>query len=228
MSASQAIIDPNWRPKAIVFDLLTGLANSWDLWGACTPSGTAAEGRRWRERYLQITFGTGAYMPNEDLVKQAAHEAGLPPSAPEALLHQWEHLSAWPETGAVLRTLRRRGYKLAVVTNCSKRLGHLAAHGVEMSASNGSGERFEFDAVITAEESGFYKPVKEAYEAILLAIGLEPEDVLFVAGSAGDVQGAANAGMKVVWHNRIGLPKKGDVVPLQEAQSLDVALKDYL
>ncbi|KAI0965430.1 putative 2-deoxyglucose-6-phosphate phosphatase [Xylaria arbuscula] len=220
--------DQAWRPQAVVFDLLTGLMNSWDLWDASTPSGTPDEGRRWRERYLQITYGTDAYVPYEDLVKQAASEVGLPPSAPEALLYEWGSLPAWPEAGEVLRALRNQGYKLAVVTNCSRQLGYLAVGSVERSASDGDGESFKFDAVITAEESGFYKPVREAYEAILPILGLRAGDVLFVAGSAGDVQGATNAGMKVVWHNKIGLPKKGDAVPLKEALSLDEALKEFL
>ncbi|KAI1197099.1 putative 2-deoxyglucose-6-phosphate phosphatase [Nemania serpens] len=227
MSISQGSIDPHWRPKAIVFDLLTGLINSWSLWDASTPSGTPAEGRLWRERYLQITYGAGAYVPYEDLVKQSADDVGLPPSAPEALLREWGNLLPWPEAGGVLRALRKRGYKLAVVTNCSKQLGHLAARGVERSASDGSGEAFAFDAVITAEESGFYKPVKAAYEAIVPLLGLEVSDVLFVAGSAGDVQGATGAGMKVVWHNKIGLAKKGEAVPLVEGPSLDDVLKGF-
>ncbi|KAI1346390.1 HAD-like domain-containing protein [Xylaria sp. FL0043] len=216
----------DWRPKAIVFDLLTGLMNSWDLWNASTPSGTPADGRLWRDRYLQITFGTGAYVPYEDLVKQAAREVGLPASAPEALLRDWGNLPAWPETGSVLRALTKKDYKLAVVTNCSKHLGRVAVQNVERAASDG--ENFAFDAVVTAEESGFYKPVREAYEAILRIMDMSPEDVLFVAGSAGDVQGATDAGLKVVWHNKIGLLKKGDAVPLREARSLDDALKDFL
>ncbi|RYC58033.1 hypothetical protein CHU98_g8177 [Xylaria longipes] len=228
MSIAQGSIDPNWRPKAIVFDLLTALINSWDLWDASTPSGTPADGRRWRDRYLQITFGAGAYVPYEDLVKQAAQDVGLPPSAPEALLREWEHLPAWPEVGGVLQSLRKQGYTIAIVTNCSKHLGHLAARGVEKSASEGSEEGFTFDAVITAEESGFYKPAKAAYEAILATVGVEPGDALFVAGSAGDVQGASDASMKVVWHNKVGLTKKGTAVPLKEGQSLDDVLKDFL
>ncbi|KAL7629025.1 hypothetical protein AAE478_000543 [Parahypoxylon ruwenzoriense] len=216
-----------WRPKAIIFDLLTGLLDSWSLWIASTPSATEAEGRRWRERYLKITFGTGAYVPYEDLVRKAAHDVGLPPSAPEALLRDWSTLQPWPEDGRVLRALRERGYKLGVVTNCSKNLGHSAVNGVEKSASEGSADDFVFDAVITAEESGFYKPVKPAYEAILIAMGVEPGDALFVAGSAGDVEGTTNAGMRVVWHNRIGLPKVGESAILKESKTLDDALKDF-
>lgn len=228
MSVNHNNVEPGWQPKAIIFDLLTALIDSWSLWDASTPSGTSAEGRRWRARYLEVTFGAGAYVPYEDKVRDTAHDIGLPPSAPEALLRDWEGLQAWPETRQVLRVLRQRGYKLGVVTNCSKYLGHLAARGVEKYVSEGSADGFVFDNVITAEESGFYKPVKPAYQAILTAMGVEPGEALFVAGSAGDVQGATDAGMRVVWHNKIGLAKAGEAVALKEAKMLDDALKNFL
>ncbi|KAG7418676.1 hypothetical protein Forpi1262_v016597 [Fusarium oxysporum f. sp. raphani] len=75
--------DENWQPKAIVFDLLTGLLNSWDLWDASTPSKTHEDGGPWRQRYLEITFGAGSYKPYEDLVRQAAAEVGLPHQRPK-------------------------------------------------------------------------------------------------------------------------------------------------
>ncbi|KAK3181369.1 hypothetical protein K4F52_007383 [Lecanicillium sp. MT-2017a] len=212
--------DPNWRPKAVIFDLLTALLDSWTLWSASTPSGTEAEGRLWRDRYLQITFGTSSYVSYEKLVRQAASEVGLPESAPEALLSNWANLKPWPEDADVLKRLKAKGYKLGVVTNCSTSLGHLAA-----TQAGGAGT---FDAVITAEESGFYKPVEQAYKAILDLMGLDASEALFVAGSAGDVQGATRAGMKVVWHNKVGLAPKGEAVPLREGRTLDDALKDYL
>ncbi|KAI1098040.1 HAD-like protein [Jackrogersella minutella] len=228
MSLTQSNVSSDWRPKAIVFDLLTALTDSWSLWDASTPSASSAEGRRWRERYLQLTFGAGAYVPYDDLVRQSAEDVGLPLTAATALLRGWDGLQAWPETARVLRVLRERGYKLGVVTNCSKDLGHLAARGVEKVASEGGAGEFLFDAVITAEESGFYKPVKPAYEAVLTLMGVEPSEALFVAGSAGDVEGATNAGMKVVWHNRIGLAKAGEAVPFKEANTLDDTLRDFL
>ncbi|KAF5011839.1 hypothetical protein FDECE_2071 [Fusarium decemcellulare] len=220
--------EPKWQPQAIVFDLLTGLLDSWSLWDASTPSGSQEEGRRWRHRYLEITFGTGAYTPYETLVKQAASDVGLPSSAPEALLQNWENLKPWPEVASVLQTLKSQGYKLGVVTNCSKHLGHLATRQVEDQASVGAEEPFKFDATITAEESGFYKPVDKAYESILPVLGVEAKDVLFLAGSAGDVEGATNAGLRVVWHNKVGLGTKGKAVPLREARTLDDALRGYL
>lgn len=228
MSTPATSVDPNWRPKAVVFDLLTGLLDSWTIWDASTPSGSPDEGRPWRHRYLEITFSLpgGVYVPYEDCVRQAASDVGLPPSAPEALLNSWGSLQAWPEVTSVLPALRERGYKLGVVTNCSIHKGNIAIRNAEKCV--GSGQEFAFDAAITAEESGFYKPVGQAYNAILTKMGLEASDVLFVAGSSGDVQGATNAGMRVVWHNKAGLAKKGAAVPLRESSTLDDALKGFL
>lgn len=218
---------PNWQPKAIVFDLLTALLNSWDTWTLSTPSKTEQEGRRWRARYLEITFAAGAYTPAtayEQLVQDAARDVGLPASAPRTLLQGWAQLEPWPEAGQVLQVLRSRGFRLGVVTNCSVELGRIAVHNVEEHVGDG----FSFDAVATAEESGYYKPVTAAYEAVLQHLDVKADEVLFVAGSAGDVQGATDAGMRVVWHNRVGLARKGEAVPLREGKSLQDALENFL
>ncbi|KAJ5872842.1 uncharacterized protein N7529_005195 [Penicillium soppii] len=229
MSPSTSLIkeEPDWRPKVIIFDLLTALLDSWTLWDASTPSATSMEGRAWRERYLELTFGAGAYVPYESLVRQAARDVGLTESAPAALLRDWQTLQAWPEAGGVLQNLSTQGYRLGVVTNCSNHLGNLAARRV-VDCMTGEKKEDLFDAVITAEDSGFYKPVRQAYQAILTAMEVEAIDVLFVAGSAGDVEGATNAGMKVVWHNRVGLATKGKAVPLREARTLDETLGWFL
>jgi FMN phosphatase YigB (HAD superfamily) len=74
----------------------------------------------------------------------------------------------------------------------------------------------------------FYKPRQEAYGAVVKALGLKMSEVLFVAGSSGDVVGAADAGMQVVWNNHVGLPAKPGSNPLKEGKSLDEALADFL
>ncbi|KAE9579084.1 (S)-2-haloacid dehalogenase [Colletotrichum fructicola] len=219
---------PSFTPKAIIFDLLTALLDSWTIWNASTPTGTAEEGRKWRERYLELTFGQGAYAPYEALVMQAADDVNLPRSAPEALIRDWPNLAAWPEVGDVLSRLRKKGYKLGVVTNCSREEGNMAVRNVEKAVTENGQRNFRFDAAITAEESGFYKPVLQAYHAILPELGVSADEVLFVAGSNGDVEGATEAGFKVVWHNKIGLPKKGHAELLRESRTLDDALKDFI
>lgn len=216
-----------WQPKAIIFDLLTALLNSWDSWAKATPTGTTEEGRLWRARYLDLTFGAGAYTPStsyETLIRRAANDVGLPRSSADALLQGWTQLEPWPEVPGVLQALRSKGYKIGVVTNCSILLGHAAVQRVEQCVGNG----FRFDGAVTAEESGYYKPVNSAYQSLLTKMGLASSEVLFVAGSAGDVQGAHDAGMRVVWHNHVGLGRKGQAVPLREGSNLEDTLMGFL
>jgi FMN phosphatase YigB (HAD superfamily) len=53
--------------------------------------------------------------------------------------------------------------------------------------------------------AGIYKTRPEAYRAGLAALGNpSASEVLFVAGSAHDVPGAAAVGMPVYWSNRFG------------------------
>jgi 2-haloacid dehalogenase len=46
---------------AVVFDLLTGLIDSWALWSRAT--GSAVDGLRWRREYLALTCAAGPYRP---------------------------------------------------------------------------------------------------------------------------------------------------------------------
>lgn len=203
--------------KAVIFDLLTALLDSWSLWNAA--AGSEDAGRRWRTRYLELTYACGAYRPYEDLVAESAIDTGLPRDAASKLLASWDSLQLWPEAVEVLKTLRNRGYRLGVVTNCSADLGRRA-----IACCGG----VRFDAVVTAEESGFYKPNPNPYHDILAALGVDPADALFVAGSSADVPGAAAVGLQVVWHNRANLPAFPGSAPLREGRTLQEALRGFL
>jgi 2-haloalkanoic acid dehalogenase type II len=163
---------------------------------------------RWRRRYLEITYGCGAYRPYETLVREAAADVGLPESLGGELERRWPELQPWPEAPAVLKTIP---VPLAVATNCSVRLGRQAADQVGVP----------FEVVETAESVGVYKPRPEVYRAVLQGLGTAAERTLFVAGSASDVPGAKRVGMPVYWHNRIGLPPRDDARPDYLERSLD-------
>jgi 2-haloalkanoic acid dehalogenase type II len=183
---------------AVVFDLLTALLDSWTLWNDV--AGSEADGLKWRRRYLEITYGCGAYRPYETLVREAARDVGLPEKLGSELERRWTELQPWPEASQVLK---RIGLPLAVATNCSIRMGRQAADRVGMP----------FTVVETAESVGFYKPRPEVYRAVLQRLGTPPARTLFVAGSASDVPGAKAVGMPVYWHNRIGLAPRDDTQP---------------
>jgi 2-haloacid dehalogenase len=195
--------------NAIAFDLLTALVDSWTLWAKV--AGSDELGRLWRTTSLRIVTSAGVYQPYEEMVRRAAVELGLAPARADDLIARWGEIKPWPETPEILRRLGL--CRLAIVTNCSQRLAEIAA-----AATGGT-----FEVIMSAERAGYYKTDPRAYLAGAQALGLEPADILFVAGSAHDVPGAAGAGMKVYWSNRQGLPvPAGAPMPLVNAPDLSV------
>lgn len=199
--------------EAVAFDLLTALIDSWSLW--VDVAGEEDLGRDWRTASLRLVTGAGDYRPYEGIVGEAADAVGLPRSRADALLRRWGELRPWPEVPDVLARLR--GRRLAILTNCSQRLAEMAAAA--------AGGRFEL--IMSAERAGAYKTDPRSYRALLTALGLPPDRVLFVAGSAHDVPGAGNVGMPVYWANRQRLPVPPGPAPLRDEPDLR-ALPDLL
>ena len=196
------------KPKAVLFDLLTALIDSWTLWNSV--AGNVPDGRRWRALYLQMTYAQGRYRPYEALLREAALAADLNPALAGDLVDRCGELAPWPEVGGVLGALRNK-VPLGVVTNCSEALGRVAASRVGIS----------FDTIVTAERAGLYKPHPRPYRLALDELGVASGDCLFVAGSAYDLFGAAAVGLPVFWHDRIGMEMPaGAPAPLARHDSL--------
>jgi 2-haloalkanoic acid dehalogenase type II len=187
-------------PRAVLFDLLTALLDSWTLWDAV--AGAADKGRAWRAEYLKLTYGSGTYVAYEELVRIAARKVGLPERAPRALEDRWQELKPWSGAVEALEALSGRT-RLGVVTNCSKRLGTLAAGLLKT----------RWDCVITAEEAGYYKPNPRPYRLALERLGVAAGDAAFVAGSGYDLIGTSAVGLRTYWHNRVGLARPPQAPP---------------
>jgi 2-haloalkanoic acid dehalogenase type II len=204
------------RYDAVLFDLLTALIDSWSLWNHI--AGGEAQGRAWRGEYLKLTYGCGAYRPYESLVEEAALASGLGAAHVRALEDKWLSLEPWEDAKPLLRKLAKE-YKLGVVTNCSERLGRLAAQRMEVP----------FDVVVTSERAGYYKPRREPYELALKELSLPADRVLFVCGSAFDLFGTAQVGMATLWHNPAGLKKPAEApAPLEENRKLESMVSEHL
>jgi 2-haloacid dehalogenase len=178
---------------AVLFDLLSALVDSWSLWKSI--AGSDVDGLRWRKRYLALTYDSGHYTPYEGLVAEAAAAEGFPEHWADELDRRFAELQPWPEVQEVLTGLAGLGVRLGVVTNCSQRLGEVAAKCVGVP----------FDCVVTAEGAGFYKPDPRPYLAGISGLGIPAERTLFVAGSAYDLFGTAKVGLATYWHDRIGM-----------------------
>lgn len=199
-------------PRVVLFDLLTALLDSWSLWNAA--AGSEAEGRAWRAEYLRLTYGCGAYVAYEELVRRAAETVGLPASAPERLEADWDRLQAWDGARELLQALRPH-CRLGVVTNCSGRLGRRAAARLDI----------DWDVVLTSEEAGFYKPDPRPYRMALERLAIAPQDAAFVAGSGYDLFGTAAVGLRTCWHNRVGLALPEGAPPAElQTPTLEQAL----
>jgi len=200
---------PKHRFDAVLFDLLTALLDSWTLWD--NVAGSTQDGRRWRTAYLRRTYETGAYRPYELLVAEAAAETGLSPNLASQLAARYGELKPWPEVREVLRALHRDGIALGIVTNCSEKLGATAV------ACTG----VEFEAVVTAERAGYYKPHPRPYQMALDELGVVPSRCLFVAGSAYDLFGTHKLGLPTYWHDRVGMTRPPDApTPIEHRRSL--------
>ena len=194
--------------QAVMFDLLTALLDSWSLWNKV--AGSEEVGLDWRQRYLQLTYQAGPYRSYEGIIKEAAHEVGVPYVRAEELIQRWGELEPWSETPQVVRALREK-VPVAVATNASIALADIAVICLEVA----------IPIVVTAEEAGYYKPHPQPYSMALDRLQCPAESVLFVAGSAADVPGASAVGMSVFWHNRMRLsPVDARVQPLYAADSL--------
>ena len=192
------------RYAAIGFDLLTALLDSWSLFADV--AGGRDLGMRWHAASQSLLRGK-EYRPFEDIVRDAAGVVGIERTKADELLRRWGESAPWPDVPGVLPRLR--SYTRFIVTNCSERLGALAA------ARAG-----RFDLVMTAERAGAYKPDPRPYRAALDALDLHRKRVLFVAGSAHDVGGASRAGMDVYWANRGRVPAPTDAKALREEEDL--------
>jgi 2-haloalkanoic acid dehalogenase type II len=202
---STAVATGDHYPRAVLFDLLTALLDSWTVWNAA--AGSEQMGRTWRAEYLRLTYGCGAYVPYEDLVRQAAAAVGLPERAPRSLEDHWDELPVWTGAAELLQALRPH-CKVGVVTNCSSHLGARAAARLGI----------DWDLVVTSEEAGFYKPDPRPYRLALERLGVAPRDAAFVAGSGYDMFGTASVGLRTYWHNRVGLARPQGA-PLAEIES---------
>lgn len=115
-----------------------------------------------------------------------------------ALLAAFRRLPAFPEAPAALDALRARGKRLAILSNGSP---PMLAEAVE-----GAGLADRFEAVISVEAAGLYKPAAAVYALVETVTGVPPARVAFVSSNGWDVAGAARFGFTTAWVNRAGAP----------------------
>jgi len=105
-------------------------------------------------------------------------------------------LPVHPDVAAGVRELRAAGYRLITLTNGS------VAVADSLFARAGIGG--EFEALLSVEDAGAWKPARRAYQYAAMRCDVDPADLLLVAVHPWDIDGAARAGLSTVWVNRTG------------------------
>ncbi|MBK8175322.1 MAG: haloacid dehalogenase type II [Rhodospirillales bacterium] len=136
------------------------------------------------------------------------------PALRSRLMELYFVLATYPEVSGVVQTLRAAGLKTAILSNGSPNM---------LTAAVQSGGLIGlFDAIISADAAGIFKPSPKVYDLAVERLRAPAERLWFVSSNYWDVSGAAAFGFRVVWVNRAGArrdPLPG--VPEHEIASLE-------
>jgi 2-haloacid dehalogenase len=130
-----------------------------------------------------------------DVLRTIASNGGLPLPDPDALARSLPEWPPFPETAIVLGELRRRGWRMAILSNTDPELldasiAHIGAH---------------VDERITVREAGSYKPAGGHWERFFDITAVDTSRHVHVAASVfHDIEPAAALGLRAVWINRTG------------------------
>ncbi len=181
----------------------------------------------WRARMFEqlqrVRSGDLPWMNADQLHRMVLDElAGQHPSLElsaadlDALNGVWHRLYVWPDAPDALRRLRER-YTVVVLTVMS------TAIAVDSSKHNG----VAWDAILSCEFLGHYKPEPEAYLRGLKLLGVEPAQALMCAAHHGDLRAAMAAGLRSAYVPRPGERGEGNDRDLSPQPDFDINAADF-
>jgi 2-haloacid dehalogenase len=118
----------------------------------------------------------------------------IDPSMKDELLNLYKVLSPFKEVPEVLKTLKEKNFKLAILSNGTPDLLK------ELVKSN----NFDnvFDDLFSIEQVGIYKPDSKVYDIPINKYSIEKNEVVFLSANTWDVSGGGNYGYQSIWVNR--------------------------
>ena len=130
----------------------------------------------------------------EDSLDKSMKNFQINPAMKNELLDLYKILSTFSEVKEVLTELKKKGYKLAILSNGTPDLLN------ELVKSNDL-EKI-FDDLFSIEQVGIYKPDSKVYDMPIKKYRIKKNEVLFLSANTWDVSGGGNYGYNSVWVNR--------------------------
>jgi 2-haloacid dehalogenase len=129
------------------------------------------------------------------------------------LMNLYLKLSAYPDVADSLARLKAAGMKLAILSNGTPAMLAAAARNAAIDGL--------FDAVLSVEEVGVYKPHPSVYGLACERLNVAAENVCFLSSNGWDAYSAKAFGFRVLWCNRTGqVPERIPEAPDGEIKSL--------
>lgn len=160
--------------------------------------------RLWRQKQVEYTWLRGLQQRHADFWQVTADALAFAMDSVgieggglrEELLQTYLRLEAFADVLPAIKQIRSMGMRTAILSNGTPEM--LAA------AVGSAGLKGEFEAVISVEEAGVFKPHPRVYELALERLGLERGEILFLSSNGWDAYAASAFGMRVAWCNRYG------------------------
>jgi len=118
----------------------------------------------------------------------------IDPSMKNELLDLYKILSPFKEVPEVLKSLKEKDLKLAILSNGTPALLS------QLVKSNNLDNLF--DDLFSIEEVGIYKPDSKVYDMPIKKYNIEKNEVAFLSANTWDVSGGGNYGYNSIWVNR--------------------------
>ena len=183
-----------------LFDLHAAARGCIDVLGPRAAPLTAL----WREKQLQYTWLLAAQSRHIefDRVTSDALDFALEtleidsPGLRSRLLERFKTLDPFPEAGQALRRIKAAGLRLAILSNGTPLM-------LEAAVASANFDQI-FEAVLSVEQVGAFKPHPRVYSLAVDILDLPPAAIVFISSNAWDAHAASAFGMRTVWWNRPG------------------------
>ncbi len=194
--------------QALVFDAYGTLFDVHSVAARCEalfPGQGQRLSQLWRGKQLEYTWLRSLMERHRDFravteagLAYAARALGLSLSAATRgeLVDAYLRLDLFPEVKGALRALRPR--RLAILSNGSPPMLEAAVRHAGLEEA--------FEAVLSVEEAGVYKPSPRVYQIATRRLDLPAAALGFVSANGWDAAGAAAFGFTTFWVNRAAAP----------------------
>ena len=130
----------------------------------------------------------------EDSLDKSMKTYEIDSSMRNELLDLYKILSPFKEVPEVLKSLKEKDFKLAILSNGTPSLLD------ELVKSNNLENIF--NDIFSIEEVGVYKPDSKVYDLPIKQYQIQTNEVAFLSANTWDVSGGGNYGYNSIWVNR--------------------------